>query len=286
MKKIAICTIATGPDRFYLDAVKRYLPYNKKNFGRGHEVDYLLFTDREEDVEGMKRIPCKTTIWPYCTMLKNNMIGEYMDDGDKWGEYDYIFFIDADFAIGEYYDFFQHNFILVDVYWGRNLGGGFFYGGKTQYFRELYETYKTEMQIMYERKLSVPPYCDEFYLGLFRRKHEGEFHIFDMEEWTLAFYDNEDLDAKLAETPGRIFLQPYKSKKRANTTIIKHPEWESEAIINLEEKYIFIMGHHDVGILAKLDETHYRVLWHVHHKVREILDITTNTITKEPSLDM
>lgn len=279
--KIALCTIAAGKDPIYFESARRYLPYNQNNFGHGHDVDYILFTDRDEDIEGMTRVECPTSIWPYCTMLKNNMIGEHFDRHNLWDVYERVFFIDADFAIGDRYDFFSHEFLLVDVYWGNNLGGGFFYGGKTSRFRELYEMYKDELALIYERKLAVPHNLDEFYLGLFRQKYEEIFHIVPMNDNTLVFYDNEDLDEKIREKGARLLLHPYKSQGRANTVTIKHPRWEKESVINLEEGYVFIVYKNDIGLLSKIDDENYRILWHRYPESREVLNITTNTIRFE-----
>lgn len=277
--KIALCTIAAGKDRIYFDSAKRYLPYNKEYFANGQDVDFLLFTDRDDEtIEGMESIPCFTSIWPYCTLLKNNIIGDYFDKSGRWDDYDYIFFIDADFAIGDYYNFFDHEFVFVKANWGTDLAGGFFYGGKTEYFKELYTIYKDELNAIYNGKLSVPPNLDEFYLSLFRKKHEDKVHVIDMNGNTLAFYDNENLEEKIANGSRKLLLHPYKSKGRANTTTIKHPQWEKESVINLKEGYVFVVYNHDVGQLVKLDEKHYRVLWNRYPAAREVLNIETRTI--------
>lgn len=277
--KIALCTLAAGKDRIYFDSVKRYYPYNKQYFIADRDVDFLLFTDRNEIIDGVKNLPCLTSIWPYCTMLKNNIIGDYFDKNGGWEKYDYVFFIDADFAIGDPYDFFSHEFVFINASWGHNLAAGLFYGGKTKYFRELYELYKEELQTIYERKLSVPHNLDEFYLSMFRDRHKGEFHLIDMTyDNTLAFYDGHNLEEKIAANPPKTFLHPYKSNRRANTVNVKHPSWEKETVINLEEQYIFVTGNNDIGMLIRLDSKHYRILWNKHPEVREVLNIETMTV--------
>ncbi|MDR1503600.1 MAG: hypothetical protein LBT43_14230 [Prevotella sp.] len=111
--KIALFTIAVGRDRIYFDSVVRYYPYNKKNFGQSNDMDFYLFTDRDEKItDGIIKIPCRTTVWPYTTLLKNNLISDYLTETYKWDEYDFIFFIDADFAIGATDDFFYMIFSL------------------------------------------------------------------------------------------------------------------------------------------------------------------------------
>jgi hypothetical protein len=134
ISKIALFTIAVGKDSYYFESIRRYLPYNKKYFGQDYPVDYLLFTDRVETIEGVVIIPCETSVWPYTTLLRNNIIVDYLNQENKWLEYSHAFFIDADFAINDTYDFFSHKFLCIKAYWtGKNMGG--FYGGRIEYFK-------------------------------------------------------------------------------------------------------------------------------------------------------
>lgn len=286
MKKIALFTIAVGTDRIYFDSVKRYLPYNRKYFGQKYDMDFYLFTDRSETIEGVINIPCKTSAWPYTTLLKNNIIADYLDGENKWKEYDNIFFIDADFAIGKEYDFFSHNFLLVEPYWNHNNGGGFFYGGKTEYFKKLSSLFYDELDFIYENKLSVPKDLDEYYLGLFRMEYKNEIHIIAMntETNTLIFYDNENLDEKMQLQGNRIFLQPYKAEGRANKAmIVNYPAQRMmECIVNLDEKYIFDNYTYDYGRLLKIDNKRYRILWSKNPELREVLNIESNNIKNCP----
>ena len=48
--KIALFTIAVGKDPIYFDSVCRYFPYNRENFGQNQDVDYYVFTDRNETI--------------------------------------------------------------------------------------------------------------------------------------------------------------------------------------------------------------------------------------------
>lgn len=278
--KIALCTIATGKDPIYFESVKRYLPYNREYFMNGRDVDFLLFTDQSEAIDGVQSHPYQGILWPYSPMLKNNVIGEHFDQFNLWDQYDYIYFIDADFAIGDYYDFFQHEFVMINVSWGEELGGGGFYGGKSSIFRELYETYREEIATICNNKLSVPLHLDEFYLGLFRKSHSEHIHMISMDdEHTLFFYDSEDLDTRIkAEGRRKLFMFPQKTRGRANTVTITHPNWKQESVINLKEGYLFIVYHHDIGHLLKITDRYYRILWLKHPSSREILDVKTNTI--------
>lgn len=276
--KVALCSIATGPDPLYFRSVARYLPYNLANIAPGHEVDFLLFTDRDEDIDGVRRIACDTVLWPYCTNLKNNIIGDWFEREGRWDDYDFIFFVDADFALGEPYDYFAHEFVMMKAYWGKHLMAGGFYGGKSEWFRRLYMEYRDELRFIREHMLPVPQYNDERYLTLFADKYKDSVHVIDMNDHLIIFYDNEDLDEVIAKRGTQLFLQPYKSAGMANGGVIKHPSWECKGIINLEEKYIYIVCHNDMGRLQKLDDTHYRIHWYGHNTVREILNVETGTI--------
>jgi radical SAM protein with 4Fe4S-binding SPASM domain len=284
--KIGLFTIAVGKDPVYFESVRRYLPYNRKYFGQSREVDYFLFTDRGDTIEGMVNIPCSSTVWPYAALLKNNTIADFLNREDKWREYTHIFFIDVDFALGDYYDFFNHDFVTVQPYWNEKIGGGFFYGGKTEYFKKLCDLFYTEIQYIYENKLSVPHDLDEFYLGLFRAEYAERVHLIKMDRQTntLIFYDNEDLDEKIQQQEKRLFMQPYKAEGRANRTIVTDVSGNrQEYIVNLTEQYIFNNYTYDVGWLLKLDDVHYRILWNKSPEIREVLNIETKKISKQPS---
>jgi hypothetical protein len=282
MNKIALFTIAVGNDRIYFNSVHRYFPYNKKYFGQNQAVDYFLFTDREETIDEIQSITCQSSLWPYTTLLKNNMISDYLTRNDLWETYSHIFFIDADFAIGDFYDFFTPDFLLVKPYWNNKNGGGFFYGGKTGYFKKLCELYYEELKFIYENTLPVPRNLDEFYLGLFREQEAEHIYIIDMnkEVNTLIFYDNEDLGEKIRQQGNRLFMQPYKAEGRANKTIITNyaVNRRMECIVNLQGKYIFDNYTYEFGRLLKIDDWNYRILWSKKTEMREILNIKSNTI--------
>jgi glycosyltransferase involved in cell wall biosynthesis len=166
-------------------------------------------------------------------------------------------------------------------------GGGFFYGGKTEYFKKLCDLFYTEIECIYENKLPVPRDLDEFYLGLFRKQYSEQIHLIEMDRQTntLIFYDNENLDEKIQQLGKRLFMQPYKAEGRANKTIVTDTYNQlQEYIVNLEEQYIFNNYTYDFGRLLKIDETHYRILWSKKPEVREVLDIKTLKINKQPSI--
>jgi hypothetical protein len=284
MSKIALFTIAVGKDSVYFDSVRRYLPYNRQHFDQGCDVDYILFTDRSEAIEGVISVPCGSSVWPYTTLLKNNLISDYLSAAGGWQRYDRIFFIDADFAIGSEHDFFEYDFLLVKPYWNSKNGGGFFYGGKSDFFRQLCAAYYEEVKLIYDSKLPVPRDLDEFYLGLFREQRQGDIHIVEMDKSTntLTFFDNEDLEEKIRQQGKKLFIQPYKADGRANRTIVLDADNRPrECIVNLNEGYIFDNYSYDFGRLLKIDALYYRILWSKQPELREVLNTETNAIIRK-----
>jgi glycosyltransferase involved in cell wall biosynthesis len=282
--KIALFIVAVGKDPIYFNSVQRYFPYNKENFGQDYDVDYYVFTDRTETIEGITSIPCQSSVWPYTTLLKNNIIFDYLESSGKWDTYSHLFFIDADFAIGDKYDFFSPNFVLVKPYWNEKNGGGFFYGGKTQYFQTLCRLFYEEIRFICDQKLSVPRDLDEFYLGVFCEQYKEHILLIEMDKQTntLIFYDNENLDEKIRQQGKRLFMQPYKAEGRANKTIVTDVSGNrQECIVNAKEQYIFNNYTYDFGRLLKLDDVHYRILWSKQPEQREVLNIKTLKINKQ-----
>jgi len=282
--KIALFTLAVGKDPVYFNSVRRYFPYNRENFGQDKEVDYFLFTDRHESIDGICNIPCQPSVWPYTTLLKNNIIFDYLNEKGLWNQYTHIFFIDADFAIGESYDFFSPEFVMVRSERDAKNGCGFFYGGKTGYFRKLCSLFYDEIRFIYTNKLSLPRELDEFYLGLFLERYNDKIHVIEMNAQSnaLLFYDNENLDEKIRQTGNRLLMQPYKAEGRANKTFVTDVSGtRQECIVNAEEQYIFNNYTYDFGRLFPLDSTHYRILWSKQPERREVLNMETLKISKQ-----
>lgn len=282
MRKILLYTMAVGEDLIYFKSVNRYFPYNKKYFGQNYNVDYLLFTDGKDEIKGMQSIPCETFVWPYVAMLKNNILADYLDEKNQWEKYEYIYFIDADFAIGDYYDFFDYDFLFIKPDWNSKIAGGF-YGGKAELFYELCKLFYDEKKYIYENKLPPPYNLDEFYLSIFYEKHKQRSHLIEMtNETRLVFYDNENLDKKISVQGNKLFMQPYKAKGRANKTILIDSLYkEIECIVNLKEQYIFNNLTYDFGRLLKLDKNHYRIFWAKEPEKREVLNIQKNQISNK-----
>ncbi len=282
MNKIALFTIALGDDPIYFNSVRRYLPYNKKYFAQNHEVVFFVFTDREEIIEGVVNIPTKPIMWPYIALLKNNIIANYLNETNTWSEYSYIYFIDADFAIGDKYDFFSHEFIFLKPHWNSKVAGGF-YGGKTNLFRKLLELFYDELMNVYLNKLSVPNNLDEFYLELFYLQNVDKVHIIEMIRGinTHIFYDNEDIDGV-----NKLFLHPYKSEQRANKQLITDSFGNiSEYTLNISEGYIFNNNTKELGRIFKEKEFVYRLLWSNNPENREVLNTKENKISKQLTLN-
>jgi glycosyltransferase involved in cell wall biosynthesis len=280
MNQIIISTIAVNRDLIY-----RYFPYNQKCFGQDQNVDYFLFTDKEEIIDDIVNVPCTLSLCSYTTLLKNNNISNYLNRIDGWNKYSHIFFINADFSIGDYY-FDKYDFILVEPYCNNKNGDNFFYVYKTEYSKRLYDLFYTKIQSIYENKLYFLCDLDEFYLGLFREQYKEQIHLIEMDRQTniLIFYDNENLDEKTQQQGKCLFMQPYKAEGRANKTIIANTYNQArECILNLDKQYLFNNYTCDFGRLLKTDSIHYRILWSKKQEVLEVLDIGTLKINRQPS---
>ncbi|MDR1200097.1 MAG: hypothetical protein LBL58_00510 [Tannerellaceae bacterium] len=286
MSKIALFTLAVGENSAYINAVKRYSSYNKVCLEQYANLDYCLLTDREEDIEGLIHIPCPTNIWPFAALLKNNYITDYLNVHNKWDEYTHIFFIDADFGIGDTYDFLQHEFIFLSPYWNSKIAGGF-YGGKTEWFKRLCLSFYEEIKYIYNKKLPVPLNLDEFYLELFYNQYHKYIYLIQMKRRinTHVFYDNEDIEGIIKKHGKKLFLHPCKSEGRANKTIVLDSyNEEQECTVNLGKGYIFNNLTYDFGRLLKMEEKRYRILWSKYPEKREVLDITTNKIYRQNAM--
>lgn len=284
--RIALFTIAVGKDRHYFDSVRKFLPYNKEYFGQDYPVDFILFTDRDEMIDGFRHIPCETTAWPYTALLKNNIITDYLNQMNKWEEYSHIFYIDADSAIGDKYEFFSHQFLCIEMFWGKGGYLGSFYGGMTEYFKKLALPFYDEIKFIYNNKLPVPRGMDEFYLNLFCKQNKDDIHVIKLMKDTniLFFFDNENLEDIIRQKGKYNFLFPLKSKGRANSTeLINYNNQKIECTINLSENYIFNNYTFDFGRLLKIDDSFYRILWSKHPEARDVLNIETHKISKQPA---
>jgi hypothetical protein len=71
MEKVALFTIVVGKDPIYFNSVRRYFPYNREYFGQNQNVNYFLFTDREETIEGFVNI-CSTNLLTLYSIYKKN----------------------------------------------------------------------------------------------------------------------------------------------------------------------------------------------------------------------
>jgi hypothetical protein len=217
-------------------------------------------------------------VWPYTTLLKTNIIAGYLNQTNKWNEYSHVFFIDADLAVCDRYDFFNHEFLLVKSYWNNKTGAGFFFGGKTEYFKQLALPFYDEIKFIYENKLPVPKEMDEFYIHLFWERYKDNIHLLETKKDSnfSFFYDNEDLDEVIRRNGNRIFLFPLKSKGRANSIILKNYNKEPlECTVNIDQGYIFNNYTYDFGRLQRIDKSFYRIFWSECPETREVLNMDT-----------
>lgn len=95
MKKICILNIATNR---YIQFVNPLLESIDKNFLTGHQVDALVFTDREIDVESdrIKISKIDHEPWPIPTLKRYHY---FLKEKEHIEHYDYCYYLDVDMLI-------------------------------------------------------------------------------------------------------------------------------------------------------------------------------------------
>lgn len=284
MNKIALFSIAVGQDSIYLESIQRYMPYTMRVLSEHATVECFVFTDRNATINNANLIQTETVIWPYIALLKNNLIADYLEKNNLWDNYTHVYFIDADFALGESYNYGLHDFIFLEPYWDSKIAGGF-YGGKTSLFKQLCCSFYDEVKFLVKNKLPLPKNLDEHYLNLFYHQEKDKIHLIRMSEnrSTLAIYDNEDLDLLIQNKGNRQFIHPFKANQRANkTTITDVHGVERECIVNVAQGYIFDNYSYDLGRLMYIDDDTYRVFWTSSPESRDVLKIKESKIYRQP----
>lgn len=284
MDKIALFSIAVGQDPIYLESIQRYMPYTMRVLSEHATVECFVFTDRNVTIDNINLIQTETVIWPYIALLKNNLIADYLEMHNRWDNYTHVYFIDADFALGDSYNYGLHDFIFLESYWNSKIAGGF-YGGKISLFKQLCSSFYDEMKFLVKNKLSLPKSLDEHYLNLFYHQEKDRVHLIRMNKNsnTLAFYDNEDLDLLIQNRGCRQFIHPFKANQRANKmTITDVHGVERECIVNVAQEYIFDNYRYDLGRLMYIDDDTYRVFWTSSPESRDVLRIKESKIYRQP----
>lgn len=283
MDKIALFSIAVGQDPIYLESIQRYMPYTMRVLSEHANVDCFVFTDKDATIDNINLIQTETVIWPYIALLKNNLIADYLEMYNLWDGYTHVYFIDADFALGDSYNYGLHDFILLEPCWDSKIAGDF-YGGKTSLFKQLCYSFYDEMKFLVKNKLSLPKNLDEHYLNLFYHQEKDRIHLIRMNKNsnTLAFYDNEDLDLLIQNRGCRQFIHPFKANQRANKTMTTDVYGvERECIVNVDQEYVFDNYSYDLGRLMYIDNDTYRVFWTSSPESRDVLKIKDNKIYRQ-----
>lgn len=110
-KKIAICNVATGKYSVYVKDIQHDM---HKNFLKGHELGFFLFTDsnipntKTDDGDNLHVYHIEHKPWPYPTLYRYH----YMLLGKKaLLDYDYMLYVDVDYRV---YDTVPESDIFVD----------------------------------------------------------------------------------------------------------------------------------------------------------------------------
>ena len=90
--KIAVVAITLNPH--YWEFIHPMIASARKFFLKGHEVDFLLWTDMPTDYKvDAKIIPTEPFEWPLPTLYRYHL---FLREEELLKEYDYIYYVDAD----------------------------------------------------------------------------------------------------------------------------------------------------------------------------------------------
>ncbi len=89
---IGMLLVCTGTN--YWQYAREVILSAQKHFLKGHDVEYLLFTDMPEDVNyGAKTFYTESTGFPYATLMRYHM---FLREEEEISKYDYLFYCDID----------------------------------------------------------------------------------------------------------------------------------------------------------------------------------------------
>ena len=93
--RVALVAVATNK---YLELALHMLSTASNRFMQGHEVSFVVFTDREDDdrlgaIPGVIAIHCDHTPWPGPTLRR---FSYFASQADRLATFDYVFYVDAD----------------------------------------------------------------------------------------------------------------------------------------------------------------------------------------------
>jgi Glycosyltransferase family 6 len=93
--RVALVAIATNK---YLDLVLNMLKSASEHFMRGHDVGYILFTNRDDDprlreIANLVAVHCEHTPWPGPALQRYRLLAS---QAQRLTTFDYVFYVDAD----------------------------------------------------------------------------------------------------------------------------------------------------------------------------------------------
>lgn len=91
MYRVGVLTICLNPQ--YHPYLGRMIESAKKFFLKGHQVDYLTWSDMPTPPEGVKLFPTEPFQWPVPTLKRYHL---FLQQEKLLREYDFLFYIDAD----------------------------------------------------------------------------------------------------------------------------------------------------------------------------------------------
>ena len=94
MYKVAVVTICLNEP--YWPYLGRMIDSARKFFLKGHQVDYLTWSDMPNVPEGIKSFPTQPFTWPIPTLKRYHL---FLQQEELLKEYDFIYYLDADMEV-------------------------------------------------------------------------------------------------------------------------------------------------------------------------------------------
>ena len=277
LSKIALVQIAVGS--LYKDIWEwAMLHFTKKNFFPEDKVEFILITDQPINIPGVNIVklqqdPANTWARVVCSKVIhiNNVFK------DKWSNYDYIYYLDADNVFTEVLDGrYKAAVIGVEAYWRGCAYGGCLFGGSAKKMCEFVTWSLPQIQhdlAHHQYKATM----DEHYWDTWLRT-QGLVSVINKNnvDWWVK---QEDLLNPIYKHSGKVFANIAKNNQIAHgfSTFVQHPHWKDYCVVDIDNLYFEHNG--DRASMSKIENGIYKLHWVDYPNSNDIYDHNIKRIT-------
>jgi hypothetical protein len=261
-----IAVVQVGINKLYYDLCDASFYTNKENFFPDEEVDFYIFTNVKPTVARRGQyvfVKDYEGPWPEPAYRKFECVLEALENK----EYDRVFYLDADnyFLSGALSrtEFLENDFSIISpVHWGAKYGG-MFWGGKTEYVREMCSCLKEQADNVLQGR--------EF---PHRENEEGLLDYLDNAEFNIAKYPFKESfsgKGKWIDQVEKDYRQAHSHKRYVDFGYVK-----GFAGINFSMKLIAVheaYSHCIYGHLREQREGVYIITWQDSEFPNSLLDL-------------